>query len=356
MERTHSERSFAIVGGGIVGLSVAWRLAQAGLNVTVYEKSLLGAEASWAGAGMLAPGGEFESDSELARLALESRDLYPEFVAELRRESGIEIDLQETGALDVAYSSAELTMLEERAQRQTAFGIPNKRLKPLQISTFWPRLRKEDLAGGYFYPGDAFVNPRDVVAALRAGCQKAGATLVERSAIKAVDVNSAGVLVDGVQHEGAVIAGGAWSGSVSVTGVPALPVSEPVRGHLLGYRQPEQICNTIIRHGATYMLQRATGFFIVGASVERVGFDRNVDARAAAQLEKNAAFLMPHLSETTPTEVWNGFRPGSDRLHVGAWQGSSLYLAYGHYRNGILLAPVTAKLIAAEVSASLQKC
>jgi glycine oxidase len=344
----------AVVGGGIIGMSIAWRLAQARFAVTVYEKGAIGREASWAGAGMLAPGGEFESDSELARLAVESRDLYPGFVEELRRDSEVEIDLQETGALDVAYSAEELKELEERSVRQRAIGIPSKRLGPVQISTFWPPLRKEDLAGGYFYPGDAFVDPRHVMAALRVCCAKAGVSLREDTEVTAIDVNGRAVFLDGEASDAVVIAGGAWSGLIAVSGLPALPLSEPVRGHLLGYRQPQQICSTILRHGHTYLLQRANGFLVVGASVERVGFDRNIDASAAARLEQAASFVMPHLGETAPEEVWNGFRPGSDELHMGAWHGSRLYLAYGHYRNGILLAPVTAKTIAAEISANLQ--
>jgi glycine oxidase len=294
----------------------------------------------------------------LARLAVESRGLYPAFVEELRREAGVEIDFQETGALDVAYSAEELKLLEERAARQAAMGIASKGLTRAQISTFWPRLRQEDLAGGYFYPGDAFVNPREVVAALRVCCSQAGVRLLEETEVAAIEVaDSAGgpaVFVNGVKRDAAVIASGAWSGALLVKGVPALPLSEPVRGHLLGYRQPKQICNTILRHGHTYLLQRSNGLCVVGASVERVGFDRGIDVGAAAKLEKAAGFVLPHLSETSPEEVWNGFRPGSDRLQMGAWQGSRVYLAYGHYRNGILLAPVTAKILTAEISANLQ--
>ncbi len=354
MELAGKQKRVGVVGGGIIGLSTAWRLAQGGFAVTVYEKSRLGGEASWAGAGMLAPGGEFETDSKLARLAIESRDLYPAFVEELERESQMDIDLQQSGALDVAYRAEEMDLLGDRAQQQTELGIPSKRMKPEQIATFWPRLRREDLLGGYFYPGDALVDPRHVVAALRVCCQKLGVTLLERTEVKDVAVTLRGIELDGTQQSDAlVIAGGAWSGELQISGAPSLPESEPVRGHLVGYKQPEQICNTIIRRGHTYLLQRANGFFVVGASEERVGFDRSISQSTAEQLAQSAAFLMPHLSETTPTEVWNGFRPGGDGLHLGAWQGSRVFLAYGHYRNGILLAPITARLIAAEISASL---
>jgi glycine oxidase len=164
-------------------MSVAWRLAQAGFGVTVHEKSTTGTEASWAAAGMLSPGGEFEDDSPLARMAVESRDLYRAFVEELQRTSGVEIDFQESGALELAYSSDEMTLLHERTRRQAAIGIPSKRVSPEQVAIFWPRLRREELAGGYFYPGDATVDPRHVTAALRICCERAGVCVAEHSEI-----------------------------------------------------------------------------------------------------------------------------------------------------------------------------
>ena len=336
-------------------MSVAWRLSQAGFAVTVYEKSTIGSEASWAGAGMLAPGGEFEEDSELARMAVASRDLYRGFVEELQGASGVQIDFQESGALELAYTAEELEALNHRAERQRAIGIPSRQVIPEQIGIFWPRLSKEAIAGGYFYPGDASVDPRHVMAALRVACLKTGVKVAEGAEVKSARLNGSTVLlVDETRYDAVVIAGGAWSGHIWLEGAPALPGSEPIRGHLLGYRQPEQTCSTILRHGDTYLLQRANGLLIVGASVERVGFDRAIDPEAVSQLEKQAALVMPHLSDTTPSEVWNGFRPGSDALHLGAWHSKRVYLAYGHFRNGILLAPLTAQLLVKEISANLQ--
>ena len=347
--------SIGIIGGGIIGMSAAWRLGQAGFAVTVYEKSKLGGEASWAGAGMLAPGGEFQEDSELARMAVESRDLYRAFVEELQRESGVTIDFQEMGALEVAYSVEELTLLGKRAARQTVIGISSKAASPEQIATFWPRLNRDQLAGGYFYPGDAVVDPRDVMAALRIACERIGVRLFEDSEVQSIAAGLEAVHVGEQRHDAVVIAAGAWSGLLAVSGVPALPASEPVRGHLIGYHQPDQTCSTILRRNHTYLLQRANGLLIAGASVERVGFERALDACATGTLEKEAAGLLPHLGETTPSLVWNGFRPGSDALHIGAWHSRRVYLAYGHYRNGILLAPGTAARLTREISANLRR-
>ncbi len=350
--------SVGIAGGGIIGMSIAWRLAQQGCSVTVFDKGIIGGEASWAGAGMLAPGGEIEAASRLASLSIESRRLYGSFVQELERASGCRIDYQECGSLDLAYSKEDLDALETRASRQAEIGIASKPLSPTQVSAFWPRVRIPDLTGARFYAGDAIVNPREIVAALRGACKALGADLIDNCPIAAAAVDDGEVVVETCRGQRAydtlVIAAGAWSDSIAITGVPPLPAAEPVKGHLIGYPQPEQTCSTIIRHGHTYLLQRANGLLIAGASVEHVGFNRAVDPDIASELAAAAGFVLPHLQETVPSEKWIGFRPASDELHVDTWHSVRLYLAYGHYRNGILLAPLTARDLAAQISANLR--
>lgn len=353
-----SSNHIAIAGGGLIGMSIAWRLAQQGWPVTIFDKGSIGGEASWAGAGMLAPGGEVEGPSALAAFSLESRRLYAPFVHEVEQASGIRIDYQECGALDVAYSPEELAALEDRAMRQADLGISSKPLTAAQIAAFWPRVRNQGLAGGRFYPEDAIVNPRELVAALKQACIKLGARLLENC-----PVSHAAIQADRIDMETRcgpdschtlVVAAGAWSDSLAVDGVPALPLASPVKGHLIGYQQPDQTCSTIIRHGPVYLLQRANGLLIAGASVEHVGFNRDIDARIVSWLSEEAGSVLPHLQETSPSEKWIGFRPESDALHVGSWHSERLYLAYGHYRNGILLAPVTARDLASQISASLR--
>ncbi len=352
-----ANKTIAIAGGGLIGLATAWRLAQRGCRVTVFEKSTMGGEASWAGAGMLAPGGEIDEPSELATLALESRKLYPAFIRELTQTSGLSIDFQEMGAVDLAYSADELAALEARATKQAAMGIESKSVAPAKVTAFWPRVRKDGLAGARFYPGDGLVNPRELVVALCAVCRQLDVRLVQSCSVTRVEERAQGGVAvstsDGVDaaYDAALIAAGAWSGSIAVTPMP-VPASSPVKGHLVGYQQPSQTCSTLVRHQHTYLMQRSNGLLIVGASVEHVGFDRSIDQRVAAELSIQAGFVMPHLLETTPTETWVGFRPESNRLHLGRWQTGNVYLAYGHYRNGILLAPVTAAKLVAEISAN----
>ncbi len=349
--------SIAIVGGGVIGLSVAWRLAQSGWKVSVFDQSKTASEASWAAAGMLAPGGEYDQHSPVVAYGLESRLLYRSFVDELQAESGASIDFQENGALELAYSAGEFAALEEKAARQLTLGITSKALDRARVVAFWPRVRREDLYGARFYPEDAVVNPREMTAALASVCAALRVEINEALRVTSVQVEEGGaeVSADGAsfRFDAAVIAAGAWSSGIEITGVPPVPASKPIKGHLIGYHQPEQTCSTIVRHGDLYALQRANGLLIVGASVEDVGWDRSVDADIVEELCTGAAAVFPHLAETTPTEVWTGFRPGGT-LAVGSWHSPRLWLAYGHYRNGILLAPWTARTLADQINATLR--
>jgi glycine oxidase len=353
------QSAIAIAGGGLIGLSIAWRLAQRSFRVTVFERNQVGREASWAGAGMLSLGGEFDSPSPSTSLAIDSRRLYPAFVRELETAARMSIDYQECGALDLAYDAAEWIELQDRAERQRNLGIHSKPLTEAQVGAFWPRVRSANFVGAIFYPEDAIVNPRELVPALTFACRQLGVEIIEHSPVERIEVEADTVTletkVNSRNFDAAVIAAGAWSSSIHLKNLAALPPSEPVKGHLIGFQQPEQTCNTIIRHGHSYLLQRANGLLIAGASVEHVGWDRHIEPLIASSLTEEAGFLLPHLRETQPSETWIGFRPGSDTLHLGAWHSRRVYLAYGHYRNGILLAPVTGQKIEHEVSANLRK-
>ena len=350
-------RSIAVAGGGIIGLSIAWRLAQRGIRVTVFDKGEIGGEASWAAAGMLSPGGEVESPSEFASLVVRSRVLYPAFVRELQDSTKLAIDYQECGALDLAFSRQEADALESRAALQAEMGIESKSVTPNTVRAFWPRVRDEGLIASRFYPNDAVVNPREVVLALASACRTLGVSIAQHCALEGADISEAQTSIKtstGLSSfDALVIAAGAWSDSIRASGVPTIPSARPVKGHLIGYQQPLQTCNTIIRRGHTYVIQRANGLLVVGASTELVGFNRDVDSGITGALAQSASFLLPHLSETTPSETWIGFRPGSDQLHIGPWHSKRLYLAYGHLRNGILLAPLTADRVAEQISAAI---
>ncbi|HEX4748086.1 MAG TPA: glycine oxidase ThiO [Bryobacteraceae bacterium] len=353
-----SRSAIAIVGAGIIGLSIAWRLARARFKVSLFDQGKAGGEASWAGAGMLAPGGEIDESDELATLAVESRRMYTDFVSELEECCGLSIDFQPCGALDVAYSQSEMEALDARAERQALLGIQSKRISTSHVTAFWPRVRREGLTGARFYPKDAVVNPRELTHALKQVCgRRQYIEITEYCRVVALHIASDGVRVEhehgSAKCDVAIVAAGAWSGAIELSGAPPLPKTEPVKGQLIGYQQPEQTCNTIVRHGHTYLLQRANGLLIAGSSMERVGFDPEVNPFIESEIESRAGYVMPHLAETTKSESWMGFRPASDKLHIG-WHSPRLLLAYGHFRNGILLAPVTAERIFNEVNANWQ--
>jgi glycine/D-amino acid oxidase-like deaminating enzyme len=283
-----------VIGAGIIGASIAWRLRQAGLEVELVDAATLGAEASSASAGILAPGDD---------LAVASMALYPSFVAELFSASGRSID----------------------------YGICGS----------W--------TDGIFRPGDGYVDPRDLLAALRVVLLDGGVRLRENSPCHSIDTASAGAVI---------LAAGAWSSEVKVHHRGSLlPLirAVPVKGHLLGYQLAPGSLGPIRWSGHTYIVQRATGFTIAGSTEESAGFDRSVDSRICNDIHARASALWPKLASHTPDECWIGFRPDTEthQLQVGRVGDSNLWTAYGHYRNGILLAPVTAQRIATDVISNL---
>ncbi len=331
-----------VVGGGIIGGSIAWRLAQAGATVTVLDAARFGGEASWAGAGMLAPGGEIAGRSGWAEFALESLRLYPAFVADLQAETGKAIDYRRCGALEIARTESEWQDLAARRALQAELGI-----------------RADTVEGGMFFPDDALVDPRDLTAALRSACTARGVVIHEPARALAIrvwperaEVETADGLVSG---SAVVLAAGAWSGSIPVSyrdGPIEIPATFPVRGHLLGYLLEPGSVGPILRHGHTYVMQRSNGFTIAGTSTEEVGFNRKIDMDIVADIRARAEGLLPSLKSANLPIAWLGFRPGiaGGEPAIRRVENTCLWLAYGHYRNGILLAPATAAKVAGEIS------
>jgi glycine oxidase len=321
-----------VIGAGIIGASIAWKLATAGFRVVLADAGRMGGEASSAGAGMLAPGGEFERDSIWAKLGTESIALYPAFVRELEADSGERIDFRICGAIDVARTEAEKAAAAARAWAQEAMGI-----------------RSSVVDDGIYYPGDGYVDPVGVLNALRQANEKHGVELRENLAVEEMDASNAGAVV---------LAAGAWSDRVRLSycgrRIP-LEACVPVKGHLLGYRLEPGSLGPIRRRGHTYLLQRANGFTIAGSTEERDTFDRRVDPAICRDIHDRATALWPRLARGQPAEAWIGFRPAtvSGLPALGRIEGTNAWAAYGHYRNGILMAPVTAERVAREIISSL---
>lgn len=316
--------SVTIVGAGLIGSSIAWRLSQSGKRVTLIDAGLLGGECSSAGAGMLSPGGEFEEPSRWLDLGVEGMSMYPAFVEELANESGLPVDFKQCGCLNFTDP--------ERARRRAA----------MQASA---GVRLELRADGLFYPGDAFVDPTSLLRALRRVSEARGVEILERRPVSDIESSESGALV---------IAAGAWSSRIRVThhGRPlTLPVAQPVKGHLIGFELEPGALGAMRRRGHTYILQRSSGFTIAGSTEERAGFDRSVNAATCAEIHRSAAELWPALEAQSPCARWMGFRPfAAGGPHIRRVEGTNVWLAYGHFRNGILLAPLTAARISNEVA------
>jgi glycine/D-amino acid oxidase-like deaminating enzyme len=268
--------------------------------------------------------------------------LYPAFVEELKSETGVGIDYRRCGAVEIARTDGEWQHLLARRAAQSELGI-----------------RAELGDGRLFYPDDALVDPRDVTRALRCACEKRGVRIREQTSVLAVRVGKrADVETSRGELSGsaAVLAAGAWSGAIPVFGPDgrlAIPATFPVRGHLLGYALEPGSLGPILRHGHTYVMQRSSGFTIAGTSSEQVGFNRELDPQIVADIRTRAEELEPQLRKAAQPIAWLGFRPATEDFEpvIGRAQDTCLWLAYGHYRNGILLAPATAARVAGEMAA-----
>jgi glycine oxidase len=314
----------AIVGGGLIGGAIAWRLSQRGVPVTLFDAGSFGGETSSAGAGMLSPGGEFETPSRWLDLGIEGMRMYPAFVEELAGESGVPVDFAQCGSMHFADPESA----RRRAELQSSAGI-----------------RVELRPDGLYYPGDAFVDPTDVLRALRRACEARGAEIREDHPVLHMETG---------EFRAVVIAAGAWSSQIRVTcdgRTVDLPAVEPVKGHLIGLDLAPGSLGPMLRRGHDYVLQRSNGFTIAGSTEEHAGFDRTVDASVCAAIQRRAAALWPALADKSPGARWIGFRPFSrEGPHIGRVEGTNVWLAYGHFRNGILLAPLTGHRIAAEIA------
>ena len=340
-----------IVGAGIIGSSIAWRLAQRGVKVTLIDRGPMGAEASYAGAGMLAPGGEYDGHACWAKMAVRSLAIYPKFVRELEDASGMGIDFRVCGALEFCKTAAAWDELTEKAARQEAIGIPSTIVGRSEVARMAPLAEAEGWAGVRHYPSEAEVDPRTVLRALGKVLEALGVVILEEHRVDAISERGSRICAGSIEADVAVLAAGAWSSQIALNVAEPLPQSEPVKGHLLGYQLAAQSLGPILRCGHTYILQRKNGYTIAGATTEHVGFDRTLSAEAAAQIAIEAKRLLPDLARAGKPDLWNGIRPGiaSGEPQVGRIGNLAVWAAYGHYRNGILLAPTTAEMIAAGI-------
>lgn len=351
-----------IVGAGVIGLACGWRAAQRGLDVLVLERERPGAGASDVAAGMLAPVAEATWGEEPAlALALEAHRLWPGFAAELAREAGGEVGFLGLGALHVALDRDEAAELRRRHELMRSLDLPAQWLAPSACRELEPGLGP--VAGGVLAPHEAAVDPRALVAALASALRSAGGRIETAEAVEALldGGRMAGVqAADGGEHRAAVtvLAAGAWSAADWLPPAARPPV-RPVKGQILTLRgDPERpVCERIVVSERVYVVPRGDGRVVVGATVEEQGFDRRVTAGGVLELLREAYRAVPEIVELELVEMMAGLRPATpDNVPViGASALDGLLVAAGHYRNGILLAPVTAERVSALLAERLER-
>ncbi len=359
---SHSERptDVLVVGGGIIGLAVAWRARQRGLSVCLIERHAIGAGASRVAAGMLAPVSEVEFDQARRKtlaLALSSADMWPSFAAELAELAGVDVGLRRAGTLMVARDADEARELERQLAFRQSLDVAVSRLLPSQAREREPALAP-NVRLALLADGDHSVDPVLAVHALLVACRRSGVEVVEHAGDVAVAVDAEGGRVEGVRlADGSlraagqvVVAMGAWSALLD--GLPEslrVPV-RPVKGQILRLRDPAGpgLLNGAVRGAGVYIVPRNDGRYVVGASMEERGFDLAATAGVVHELLRHARDLVPGISEFQLEEVCVGLRPGTpdNAPLIGASELQGLVWACGHYRNGILLSPLTAALTA----------
>lgn len=346
-----SER-VVVVGGGVMGCSAGWELARQGFRVTVLERSVPGAEASSAAAGILGAEVEAHAPGPLVELAQASRKLYARFAAELGRETGIDVEYRECGVLEVAFTAPALKRLIVGREWQKPRP---RRLERAALLRREPALSRK-LSGGVAFEGDARVDPRRLFRALHVAAMRAGVTFRSGAYVRRVverDGRATGVALDDgsvVEGEHVIVAAGSWTSLVDGAGVAPGSVV-PARGQIVELELPLPPLTSVVFGPGAYLVPRDDGRLLIGSTLEFVGYRREVTAGAVRDLLSAAIALVPSLESAELKNSWSSFRPYSnDALPlIGPSYLPGLWLATGHHRNGILLAPITAAIIAALV-------
>jgi glycine oxidase len=341
----------AVVGGGVIGCAVARRAALGGLSVLVLERGTPGAEASWAAAGMLSPLAEASRPGPFLDLLLRARSVYPAFALSLEDETGIDVGYGDAGTLYLSLREEDDAELEHRYGWQRAAGLCVARLTADDARSLEPAVNPA-VRFALRFPGDHQVDNRALSVALRTSAERAG--VVFRVGADVVSIVRDGDRATGVELSdgervaagSVVVAGGCWAGRIR--GLPRpLPV-EPVHGQLLALETARPLFRHVVDSPRCYLVPRAEGRTIAGATMERTGFRKAVTAGGVRRLIDGAVEIAPALEDAALVETWSGLRPGTPdgKPILGPDPDlPNLVYATGHYRNGILLTPLTGELV-----------
>ena len=348
-----------IIGGGVIGLSIARELWLRGVRrITVVDRGNIGGEASWAAAGMLAPNAECDRVDDFHRFCTESLGLYPDFAAGLLEETDVDIELDRAGTLYAAFTDEDVKEIRERFRWQSkSAGLSVQHLSAKETLEAEHSISK-NVRESLFFPNDWQVENRKVIEALRTYCLRNGIQIIEQTEVRELLAEN-GKFVGAATVNGRlfadhiVLAGGAWTSHLKIAENRSSFTVKPIRGQMLCYRTGERLFQRVIYSPRGYLVPRVDGRILAGSTVEDVGYDKGVSESGIRTIESAAAEIAPGLGAVQAAEKWAGLRPfvPPDGLPViGGLPGcENLFIATGHFRNGILLTPLTAKIAAEKI-------
>ncbi|HJQ69419.1 MAG TPA: glycine oxidase ThiO [Blastocatellia bacterium] len=339
-----------IIGGGVIGCSIALKLAEAGLKVTLMERGRAGCEASRAAAGMLSPQSEAHKQSPFLALCLYSRSIYPSFADHLAELSGIDVEYRDEGLLYVELEGDDPKEVERWFNWQTAGGLKLERIPKTKLRMDEPAVT-ETATGAVFIPGDHQVDNRKLMDAVALAARRAGVDMIEGVEVSRLTVERDRVIgvrcgEDKIEAGAVVVAAGCWSGGLlDPLGLNIKTI--PARGQMIALKSDTSPLNRVLHSRHCYLVPRRDGRILVGSTVEYTGFTKGVTAGGVGSLIAAAVELVPSLNDFEIVESWSGLRPDTaDHLPVMGETGiKNLFVASGHFRNGILLAPATAEFM-----------
>ena len=361
-----------VVGAGVIGLAVARELLRRGARVVVIEAGEPGLEASHAAGGMLAPQSEADADDDFFRFQCASRDRFPGFAGELRAETNWDVELEQTGTLYVGFTEEDESELERRRRWQTAAGLGVERLTGDEVRALEPSLSSR-VRVALRFPRDWQVENRRLMLALvesveeHYGARLLRATRVERLRVRSGRVEGVETSRGFIAAGSAVLAAGARTSHVKLqfedaenksekTNSAAHPHIAPVRGQMVCLAHApsfKPVMRHVVYSPRGYVVPRRDGRLLTGSTTEDAGFDKVVTAAGLHSILTNMIEIAPGFAEFTVTDTWAGLRPrAADGLPVigESQEVKKLFYATGHYRNGILLAPLTGEIVSALVS------
>ena len=350
--REYSELKAIVMGGGIIGCSVAWRLAAEGVVTTVLERGRVGQEASWAAAGMIAPQAEAEGPGPFFDFCMKARDTFDGIVDRLVREGGVDPEYDRAGILYVALDADERVQLERRARWQRSVGAPLEELSGAEARRVEPMLSPEAVYAIHM-PTNRRIDNRKLTQAYAAAARKAGAEFVEGARVEALATRgerAVGVLMDDgstLEADVVVNAAGAWAGEIR--GLEADRVKlHPVRGQIVCFEVAPETIGPALFSLRGYVVPRRDGRLLAGSTMEEAGYDKSVTLAGLDKIARGAAAIVPTLGAATFREAWAGLRPATrDLLPVLGFSPSvsNVLWAAGHFRSGILLSAITGEII-----------